>query len=171
MALMMPIIGTLYNRVDPRIIIISGICFIALGSLELSKLSINTPHSYIIFWMTIRYIGISFSTMPITNTGMSIIPKTLSGHASSVNNWLRQVSSSLAIGIFSSLLVTRTDYHANTLNHSGLTKNLIHAKAYTSGINDLFFISTIIVLVALPLSLKLKKMPKIEDLSSDVKAA
>lgn len=157
MALMMPIVGTLYNRIDPRILIMIGICFMALGSWKMSGLLYDTSHSYIIFWMTIRYIGISFSTMPITNSGMSIIPKTLSGHASSINNWLRQVSSSLAIGIFSSLLVIRTEYHTQILNHTSSSYSLIQEKAFTMGINDIFFISTIIVLIGLPLSFMLKK--------------
>ncbi|AGX42772.1 MDR family MFS transporter [Clostridium saccharobutylicum] len=157
MALMMPMVGTLYNRIDPRILIITGICFIALGSYKMSNLTLMTSHSYIIFWMTIRYIGISFSTMPITNSGMVIIPKELSGHASSINNWLRQVSSSLAIGIFSSLLVTRTEYHANLFDSSNISYNLIQQKSYTMGINDIYLLSTIIVLIGLPLSFMLKK--------------
>jgi EmrB/QacA subfamily drug resistance transporter len=157
MALMMPIVGTLYNRIDPRILIMSGISLMALGSWKMSNLMSDTPHSYIIFWMTIRYIGISFSTMPITNSGMSIIPKTLSGHASSINNWLRQVSSSLAIGVFSSLLVTRTEYHAKAFDNSNMAYNLVQEKAFTMGINDIFFLSTIIILIGLPLCFMLKR--------------
>ena len=166
MALMMPIVGTLYNRIDPRILITVGICFMALGSWKMSNLISDTPHSYIIFWMTIRYIGISFSTMPITNSGMSIIPRTLSGHASSINNWLRQVSSSLAIGVFSSLLVTRTQYHVKAFDNSNMAYNLIQEKAFTMGINDIFFISTIIVLIGLPLSFMLKKGVSAKELKS-----
>jgi MFS family permease len=166
MALMMPIVGALYNRIDPRILITIGICFMALGSWKMSNLIPEIPHSYIIFWMTIRYIGISFSTMPITNSGMSIIPRTLSGHASSINNWLRQVSSSLAIGVFSSLLLTRTEYHAKAFDNSNMAYNLIQEKAFTMGINDIFFISTIIVLIGLPLSFMLKKGVSVKELKS-----
>lgn len=166
MALMMPIVGTLYNRIDPRILIMTGICFIALGSWKMSNLISDTPHSYIIFWMTVRYIGISFSTMPITNSGMSIIPRNLSGHASSINNWLRQVSSSLAIGIFSSLLLTRTEYHVKIFSANNTALNLIQEKAFTMGIDDIFFLSTIIVLIGLPLSFMLKKSSNIKDLNS-----
>lgn len=157
MAFMMPIVRTLYNRIDPRILIMSGICFIALGSWKMSDLQLNTSHLYIIFWMTIRYVGISFSTMPITNSGMSIIPRTLSGHASSINNWLRQVSSSLAIGIFSSLLLIRIEYHTRIFESINNTDtDLLMQKAYTMGINDIYFLSTIIVLIGLPLGFMLK---------------
>lgn len=166
MALMMPMVGTLYNRIDPRIIIMTGICFMAFGSLKMSDLTYNTSHLYIIFWMTIRYVGISFSTMPITNSGMSIIPKPLLGHASSINNWLRQVSSSLAIGIFSSLLVMRTEYHTQILNNYSGTNDLITEKAFTMGINDIFLISTIIVLIGLPISFMLKRSSEVNELKS-----
>lgn len=167
MAFMMPIIGTLYNRVDPRILIALGITFMALGSWKMSNLVLETPHSYIIFWMTIRYVGISFSTMPITNSGMSIIPRTLSGHASSINNWLRQVSSSLAIGVFSSLLISRTHYHIVTFNNSNIANDLVQEKAFTMGINDIFFISTIIVLIGLPLCFMLKKGTNNKELKTN----
>ncbi|MVX64470.1 MDR family MFS transporter [Clostridium chromiireducens] len=167
MALMMPIVGTLYNRIDPRILIALGISLMAIGSWKMSNLSPDIPHSYIIFWMTIRYVGISFSTMPITNSGMSIIPRTLSGHASSINNWLRQVSSSLAIGIFSSILISRIQLHTIALNNSDITYSLIQEKAYTMGINDVFLISTIIILVGLPLSFMLKRNAITKEIRSD----
>jgi drug resistance transporter, EmrB/QacA subfamily len=167
MAFMMPLVGTLYNRIDPRILIMTGICFMALGSWEMSNLLYNTSHLYIIFWMTIRYIGISFSTMPITNSGMSIIPKELSGHASSINNWLRQVSSSLAIGVFSSLLVIRTEYHTKMLGNNSSAYSLVQEKAFTMGINDIYFISTIIVLIGLPLSFMLKKSTGVKELKRE----
>lgn len=167
MALMMPMVGSLYNRIDPRIIIMTGICFIALGSWKMSSLSYDSSHLYIIFWMTIRYVGISFSTMPITNSGMSIIPKPLLGHASSINNWLRQVSSSLAIGVFSSLLVMRTEYHTQVLNNYSAADKLITEKAFTMGINDIYFISTIIVLIGLPISFMLKRSNKVNALKSE----
>ncbi|EKQ57182.1 MULTISPECIES: MDR family MFS transporter [unclassified Clostridium] len=167
MAFMMPIVGMLYNRVDPRILIVSGISLMALGSWKMSDLIGNTPHSYIILWMTVRYVGISFSTMPITNSGMSIIPRELSGHASSINNWLRQVSSSLAIGIFSSLLLTRIQFHVKALESSSITNNLIQEKAYTMGINDVFLISTIVIIIGIPLSLMLKRGTSAKELKSD----
>lgn len=167
MAFIMPLVGTLYNRIDPRILIMTGICFMALGSWEMSNLLYNTSHLYIIFWMTIRYVGISFSTMPITNSGMSIIPKELSGHASSINNWLRQVSSSLAIGVFSSLLVIRTEYHTKMLGNSSSAYSLVKEKAFTMGINDIYFISTIIVLIGLPLSFMLKKSTSVKELKTE----
>ncbi len=166
MALMMPIVGILYNRIDPRILIIIGICFIAIGSWKMSHLVVDTSSSYITFWMTIRYIGISFSTMPITNSGMSIVPRNLLGHASSINNWLRQVSSSLAIGIFSSLLLIRTDYHMEVFNNSKIAYDFIQEKAFTMGINDIYLLSTIIVLIGLPLSFMLKKDDNIKELPS-----
>jgi len=105
--------------------------------------------------------------MPITNSGMSIIPKTLAGQASSVNNWIRQVSSSLAIGVFSSLLVTRTAYHAKIFDTSTIAQNLIQEKAFTMGINDIYLISTIIVLIGLPLSFMLKKGGSVKQLNSE----
>ena len=49
MAFMMPIVGTLYNRTDLRILIMLGLLFMALGSWKMSDLILDTPHSYINF--------------------------------------------------------------------------------------------------------------------------
>lgn len=72
------------------------------------------------------------------------------GHASSITNWTRQGLASLAIGIFSSLVVVRTDHYAEL----GVT-NPLHATAL--GIDDVFWIGTIISVIAIPLTFLLRK--------------
>ena len=44
MALMMPIVGALYNRIDPRILITIGICFMAQESWKMSNLIPEIPN-------------------------------------------------------------------------------------------------------------------------------
>ena len=156
MALFMVVAGKLYNIIDPRILVIFGIIAMAIGSLKMSHLSLETSHSYIIIWMTLRNVGIAFATMPVTNMGMSCIDKNLSGNAASVNNWVGQSVGSLSIGVFTSLLTFMTVSHTKELINTDITQSLIQSNAYVMGVNDVYFVSFVVILIALPLSLLLK---------------
>ncbi len=173
MALMMPLVGKLCGLIDSVFIIVLGILLMALGSWNMAHLSINASNSYIITWMTARNVGIAFCTMPVTLAGMSDIPAKLSGHASSVNNWTRQLVGSLSIGIFTSMLISQTKVHARRLAASdkGLQLVAIQRKAFLMAVNDVYFISFIIILIAIPISffLKNKELPdltQIEELAA-----
>ena len=171
MALSMPIVGKLYEKVEPHILVIIGMFLISLGTWEMGYLTINTSKAYIIFWMTLRNIGISFATMPVTNIGMSVVPKEFSGHASAVNNWIRQAVASLSLGIFASILSSRTAYHVKDLKASGIVGNILNIKSYILGINDIYTIATIVILIGIPVSFLLKRQVSIEeDFTSEVSA-
>ncbi|WP_235550605.1 MDR family MFS transporter [Paenibacillus sp. Soil750] len=158
MALCMPIVGKLYSSVGPRILIFIGISLIAIGTLTLSWLSTDVSRGYIVFWMIVRNVGIAFATMPASNAGMEQIPRTLSGHATSINNWVRNVFGSFAIALFTSVLSSQTVTHSKDLATGGMTDKVqIGTHAFTMSVNDVYLLATFIVLVALPLSLFLNK--------------
>ena len=150
MALSMPLVGKLYEKFEPQLLIIIGIAFIAFGSWKMGHLAIDTSKLYVSFWMTVRNIGISMSMMPVTNIGMTAVHKELSGHASAANNWIRQGVGSLSIGIFASLLSTRTAVHVQKLEAIGLSGDILYLKASTLGINEMSIVATIIVLIGDP---------------------
>ncbi|WP_261807770.1 MDR family MFS transporter [Paenibacillus sp. N3.4] len=158
MALSMPIVGKLYGIVGPRVLMFSGIALIALGTLTLSWLSVDVSRGYIVFWMIIRNLGIALATMPSSNAGMEQIPRTMSGHATSISNWVRNVFGSFAIALFTSVLSSKTATHVTDLASGGLKdKAQIGMLSFTMSVNDVYLLATFIVLVALPLTLFVRK--------------
>ncbi|BBI31655.1 DHA2 family efflux MFS transporter permease subunit [Cohnella abietis] len=159
MALAMPFVGRLYNIVGPRWLMATGIALLTLGTLTLSWLSIDVSHSYIVWWMIVRNLGIALVVMPSSNASMEQIPAELSGHASAISNWTRNVFGSFAIAIFSTLLASRSIVHAKDMVISGATDE-VHIKmmSFTMSVNDVYVIATIIAVVALPLSLLVGKI-------------
>ncbi|HDR7392207.1 MULTISPECIES: DHA2 family efflux MFS transporter permease subunit [Bacillus cereus group] len=153
MVIAMIVAGKLYHRIGAFALIVTGITLLIIGTLGLSFLQVDTSTSYIIFWMTIRNIGVAFSTMPASNTGMEEVPLNLSGHASSINNWTRQSFGSLAIGLFTSILATRMIVHTEKLSGSAIS---IQQQAFTLSIHDVFIIATVIAMLGLPFSFYLK---------------
>ncbi|SEN59579.1 MDR family MFS transporter [Paenibacillus sp. OV219] len=161
MALMTPLVGKLFTRIGPRPLLITGVLLMAGGTLPLSWLSVDIPHGYILFWMIIRNLGISFAMMPASNAGMQAVPKQFSGHASSLTNWIRNVLGSFAIAIFTTMLSSRSIEHGKDLAKAGATDpTYIKIMAFTMSINDVYLIASIIVIVALPVTFFIPKLKR-----------
>lgn len=160
MAICTLFVGRLYNHVGPRILIFTGLILIVIGTLEMSWLSVGVSHLYIVVWMTIRNIGIALTNMPANNAAMEVIPLPLTGHASSMSNWIRNVTGSFAIALFASMLGSRTVTHTAEMIHAGVTNmDQISVMSSTMSVNDVYLLATGIAVLALPLSLWLRKLP------------
>jgi hypothetical protein len=98
--------------------------------------------------------------MPASNAGMEQISRELTGHASSISNWLRNVFGAFSIAIFTSLLSTFTAREAEVLVRQGMTERRnIELFSFVEGINDVYLVATVVALLAVPLSLGIRKKP------------
>ena len=156
----MPLVGRLYGTLGPSTLMAGGVLLIAGGTYALSRLTPDVSHSYVLVWMLVRNVGISLSMMPASNAGMEQIPRELSGHASAISNWLRNVFGAFSIAIFTSLLSTFTTREAAVLVQQGVTeRRSIELLSFVEGINDVYLVATAITLVAVPLSVFVRKQP------------
>lgn len=164
MALLMPVVGKLYGILGPRILMSFGIALLTVGTLALSWLSVDVSHAYVIGWMVVRNIGIAFVVMPSSNAAMEQIPAELSGHASAITNWTRNVFGSFAIAIFTTMLASRSLVHATGFMKAGNTDALhIQIMSFTMSVNDVYVVATLVAAVALPLSLFVGKTKRAEE--------
>ncbi len=148
----------------------AGALFIAGGTYALSRLTPEVSRFYMLMWMVVRNVGISLSMMPASNAGMEQIPRELSGHASSISNWSRSVSGAFSIAIFTSLLATFTAREAEVLVRQGTTERRhIELLSFVEGINDVYLVATVIALVAVPLSLGIRKQPRVLEASVEAR--
>ncbi|OJH36230.1 MDR family MFS transporter [Cystobacter ferrugineus] len=162
MALVMPLVGRLYGVLGPRVLMVTGISMIGVGTYALSHLEPETSRTYVLLWMLVRNVGISLSTMPASNAGMEQISPVLSGHASSLSNWLRNVFGSFSIAIFTSLLSTFGRLEGARLVERGVMEQpqRMEALAFVASVNDVHLVATIVVLAALPLSLMVPRLSR-----------
>lgn len=157
MALCMPLAGRLYSRIGPRWMTVGGLALVLLGTFEMTRLDVGTSHLYIILWMTVRNIGVSFAMAATSTASMEEIPPAQSGHASSVTNWVRNVGGSFSIALFTSLLISHAASHGKTLAAGGGDAATVPLHAYTMSVNDVFLIATVIGIAALPFGLLVGK--------------
>jgi EmrB/QacA subfamily drug resistance transporter len=158
LALLSPLVGKLYPKLGPVKLISAGILFIFIGLFMLSRLHVNVSHSFIMWAMVVRNLGIGLANVPSSTASMEEIPVEWSGHATSINNWVRNVLSSLGIAVFTSLLSSRSLLHSQELISSGADNiDSIRLLSFTMGVNDVFVIGSLIVLIGLPLMFLVRK--------------
>jgi DHA2 family multidrug resistance protein len=99
-----PIVGRLYNYVDPRILISIGVVFFCYGAVELSHLTLQSGSHDVIMAITIQGVGFSCLFVPLTTTALASIPKHLMPDATGLNALMRQIGGSIGLAAFATLL-------------------------------------------------------------------
>ncbi|SDW96774.1 DHA2 family efflux MFS transporter permease subunit [Paenibacillus sp. CF384] len=161
MALTMPLAGKIYPRFGAKWLTIGGLVLIVIGSYEMTHMHNDTSHLYIIFWMAVRNLGVSFAAAATSTAGMEEIQPQMVGHASSVTNWIRNVGGSFAIALFTSLLASHTITHVTELTTAGTeSANLIPLFGFTMSVNDVFMVATYIAVAALPFTFLIRKQAR-----------
>jgi len=177
---MSPITGRLFDKVGPKILAITGLTITAIATYFLHELDMESTHLYIIMIYTLRMVGISMVMMPIMTNGLNSLPARLNPHGTASNNTIQQVAGSIGTALLIAIMNKRTTATAEDLaaqaqaNATGpmseeqiLTmKAEITRQALLDGIQYSFLIATGITVVALVLSLFLKRAT-----SPDKKAA
>ncbi|MBO0996403.1 DHA2 family efflux MFS transporter permease subunit [Bacillus sp. SD075] len=136
-----------YERVGPRPLILIGTSFLVFATWEFSRLTVDSAPELVMLWMTFRYIGLGLSMTPTINAGMNAVPANLSGDASSLINWSRQVAGAMSVGIFTSFFYTRMAFHGKG---DGFSPDV-----YVKGLDDVFILATILTCLSIPFSLLL----------------
>lgn len=103
MAVMAPFAGRIYDRIGGRWPAFVGLSISAWGSFLLAGITPDVPEGQLILWTTIRNIGVGLSMMPVMTSGMRVLPTSLLGHGSAMNNVVLRVSSSLGVAAFGGL--------------------------------------------------------------------
>ena len=119
-AICMPISGKLFDKYGARNLILIGMVIMAISSYAMKDFNTATSFNAMMFWLSIRGIGIGLALSPAINVGMVSLPKESTGTASSLGNVVRSVSGTFAIAIFTSLMQTRQTFH-----YANLAQNLV----------------------------------------------
>jgi len=176
-AVMSPVTGKLFDKIGGRILAVIGLIIMTVTTYLFSKLSLTTTYAYLMILFSIRSFGMSMVMMPVQTNGLNQLPARYYPHGTAMNNTLTQVSGAIGTALLVTVMSTRTKTHAqdlaaNAMKHvTGQTdpaalaqmKQQIATKAMLGGINDAFFVATVIAAVALILALFIKRAKQAED--------
>lgn len=178
MAIMSPVTGRLFDSFGAKWLAITGLSISAFTTFALSGLTLETSYASIMFLYTMRMFGFSMITMPVMTNGLNQLAAHHYPHGTAMNNTLQQVSGAIGSAIFLTIMNARmnswiesqlADLHSAGLYPSHATAQQgvmaeLTRQGMLEGITFSFFIAAIVTIVALILSLFIKRVvPKREE--------
>ena len=113
--LMMPVVGTVLSRFDPRKVLACGLTVAAWTLYELGRLNLNAGY-WDIFWpQFIQGAALAMLFVPLTTATMDRIPREEMGNATSMFNLMRNLGGSFGIASATTYLFRREQYNTQLL--------------------------------------------------------
>jgi DHA2 family multidrug resistance protein len=113
--LVMPIVGKLVQRVNPKRILAVGIVICAWTTWSMSRFNLQADFwTFVVPRITLG-LGMGFSFIPLTTLTLSHIPRELMGQATSMYNLLRNLGGSVGIAFVTTFLARRAQFHQTRL--------------------------------------------------------
>jgi DHA2 family multidrug resistance protein len=104
MMLVTPLIGRLYNRIPPALIVGLGAVLFVIGSYELSHITLMSGSANIIVPLIITGFGFACLFIPLTTAALTFVPRAQLADAAGLNSFVRQIGGSFGLTIFATLL-------------------------------------------------------------------
>lgn len=133
--IMMPISGTIYDKVGPRIMAIFGLTFVAATTYLFHSIDISTPTQLIVLWNGMRYFGMAFAQMPAGTASMEAVPIKLASKASTISNIVTRVSSSFGIAVLTSIMNNKDNFYAIQMRNN-ITEASIGVNQFLSSLSS-----------------------------------
>jgi len=167
MGIMSPITGRLFDRYGARYLALTGLTLLLVGTITFLTLTNQTPVISIIIFYAIRMFGVTMVFMPVTTSGMNVLPLTNMSHGTAVNNIFRQSLSSIGTAIMTTVLTNITNLtkpvHSVLVNTPLLYRHQ-YIDATINGFHAAFATATLFALVATIMAFFLKSGNKTQDI-------
>lgn len=133
--LVSPMVGLVSDKTNPKIPVLVGIGLLAASFFINYNLSFMSEHSFIMLSLYLRGLGMGMIFAPLSSLMLLTIPREHMAQASSITNTARQIGGSLGVAILSTLLTSRTNFHAQLYGQgiestSQSFQNVTHGMAY-----------------------------------------
>ena len=151
----------LHKRGLAKWLISCGIMCALLGNWGLSTLTLETGFMVLLVSFCLRYFGLGMTSMPLTNYGLGAVPQHMSGHASSMFNWAKQLVQVVSTNILTVMLsINLTKYYLAAGNTgTPVEGTLAYNIAATKAVNGdfLFMVFAMTVCFVLTFFIKIEK--------------
>jgi DHA2 family multidrug resistance protein len=127
---MMPVVGVLVSRVDPRKLITFGFIALAVSTYHMSSLYLGIDFKTAMFYRIFQSVGLAFLFVPINTLCYAGVPQEQNNQISSMINLMRNLGGSFGISFVTTILARRMQVHqsilaAHTIN-SNQMQGLLH---------------------------------------------
>jgi DHA2 family multidrug resistance protein len=104
-----PFVGRLYNKVPPRVFVGIGVVMFCISAFQMSRYTLDTSASGVVSTLFFQGLAFSFLWVPLTTVALSTIPRQKLADATGSNSLVRQISGSVGLAIFATLLSRNED--------------------------------------------------------------
>jgi DHA2 family multidrug resistance protein len=104
MLVVMPVVGRLFNKVSPRLIVAFGIIMFVYSAWMMSQYTLATTARGVVTVLLVQGVAFSCLFIPLTTMALSSIPRQRMTDATGLNSLLRQVGGSVGLAIYATLL-------------------------------------------------------------------
>ena len=113
---LLPIVGFIGQKVDPRLMICFGFAWVSFGIWRISSLDLSISFWDAASWRVIMVIGMPFLFVPISVMSYVGVPQEKNNEVSGLTALARNIGGSLGISFISTMLVRRAQVHQNYLD-------------------------------------------------------
>ncbi len=113
--LLLPFVGRMINKVDPRWMIAFGFAGAGLGLLNMTRVSPEMDMQTIIWMRIIQMVGVAFLFVPIQTLTYVGVPMEKNNNVSGMINLARNSGGSIGIAALETILSRRTQFHQGVL--------------------------------------------------------
>jgi DHA2 family multidrug resistance protein len=114
-AFLMPVVGKLVRKYDPRLVLASGGLVLVVALFSFNRLTSQTGASDLFWPLIVRAVGTNLMFLPLSLATLGAIPKHEVGAASGFYNLTRQLGGSIGVALLSTLLSQRQAFHRAVL--------------------------------------------------------
>jgi DHA2 family multidrug resistance protein len=131
-----PIVGRLYNKLQPRFVVAFGIICFSISAYQMSHYTLMTDTSKVIAPLLLQGVGFSCLFVPLTTVALSSIDRKKLADATGLYGLARQIGGSIGLAIFATLMTRYQKQIAAALSvhlyagRPALTERLGHITGY-----------------------------------------
>lgn len=155
MGLMGPLVGRLYDKVGPRVLVLPGVTALAVLLFAFSRATLDTPLFMLVALYTGLMMAIGLTFTPTMTAGLNSLARRQYSHGSALVGTLQQVAG----GAGTALLVTVMSVRMASLSTEGVGA----AEAQMAGLELAFLVASVLALVAIVLATMLPGRPPKAD--------
>lgn len=109
--LVMPIVGKLVSKINPKGILFCGIIILSYSMFLMSRFNLYVDYDTVLVSRIVMGIGMGMIFIPLGSMAFATVNKEEMGNATSIFNLLRNISGSFGIAFMTTLLARRSQFH------------------------------------------------------------
>lgn len=162
--LMSPVMGTLFDKLGPRKLMIPGTIVLVGVMIFFSNINPSMPIWSFIFVYILLMLAVSAIMMPANTNALNELPKKLYPHGTAIASTLQPIGGALGVAIFVSIMTQGQNSYLN--KHSGSITDKILNEAMTQGVHHAYWFALALCIGAFFMALFIRRA-KAPDFNQD----